>query len=69
MVKQLTISGMHCHHCVFAVRKALSQIPGIDVLEVDIGSARITTSGGEEEAIASALDQEGYSLVDQSDAS
>ena len=59
---------MHCHHCVGSVREALSQISGIDVLEVDIGSARVTSSGGEDEAVAAALDQEGYSLVDISDA-
>ena len=64
MTQELTISGMHCHHCVNAVREALSGLSGVDVLDVEIGTARIRTSGGQDEAIAAALDEEGYSLVD-----
>jgi copper chaperone CopZ len=64
MTQELTISGMHCHHCVHAVREALSRLSGVDVLDVEIGKARIRTSGGQDEAISAALDEEGYSLVD-----
>jgi copper chaperone len=68
MTQELTISGMHCHHCVNAVREALARLSGVDVLDVEIGKARINTSGGQQEAIAAALDEEGYSLVDTRDA-
>ena len=37
----LTIQGMTCHHCVMAVRKELTKIPGIEVRDVQIGSARL----------------------------
>lgn len=37
----LTIQGMTCHHCVMAVRKELTKLPGIEVRDVQIGSARL----------------------------
>ena len=58
----LTIEGMTCEHCLRAVRKRLTDTPGVEIQDVRIGSARIrldtaTTSLDEvEEAIA----DEGY---------
>ena len=37
----LTIQGMTCHHCVMAVRKELTKLPGTEVRDVQIGSARL----------------------------
>lgn len=37
----LAISGMTCSHCVSAVRRALESVPGAQVEDVRIGSARI----------------------------
>jgi copper chaperone len=68
MVKRLKISGMHCHHCVHAVREALSRVSGVDVLDVEIGAARVNTAGGEDEAMAAAIDEEGYTLDEIRDA-
>ena len=36
---QLTIDGMSCGHCVMAVQKALRALDGVDVQQVQIGSA------------------------------
>jgi len=38
----LTIGGMTCNHCVMSVRKALAELPGVDVLDVTIGTATIS---------------------------
>ncbi len=38
----LTIGGMTCNHCVMTVRKALAELPGVDVLDVTIGTATIS---------------------------
>ncbi len=62
MVKRLSISGMHCHHCVNAVRNALSCTSGVNVLEVEIGSAMIETSEAVDEHLFAAIDEEGYTL-------
>ena len=35
----LTITGMHCGHCVMRVQKALGALPGVTVKQVEIGKA------------------------------
>jgi len=37
----IQISGMTCGHCVKAVRDALTAVPGVDVDDVAIGSAKL----------------------------
>jgi copper chaperone len=41
---KLHIDGMHCGGCVRRVTQALSATEGLDVKEVDIGSARLSSS-------------------------
>lgn len=45
---KVTIEGMGCAHCVTAVREALEALPGVQVEEVEIGSAtvRLAETGG-----------------------
>jgi copper chaperone CopZ len=40
----LSIDGMSCGHCVQAVTKALSAVPGVAVKSVAVGSAAIETT-------------------------
>lgn len=60
-VTTLTIDGMTCGHCVQAVTKALSAVPGVTVKSVAVGSAVIETADGwtTGKAVA-ALDEAGY---------
>jgi len=64
MEKEITISGMHCHHCIHAVRKALDGIDNVEILDVGIGKARVRVTSGalDEERVREALDEEGYDL-------
>jgi copper chaperone len=39
---QLEIQGMHCGHCLEAVREALAAVPGAIVEDIRIGSATVT---------------------------
>ncbi|MBY0111921.1 MAG: heavy-metal-associated domain-containing protein [Phycisphaerales bacterium] len=57
----LAIDGMSCGHCVQAVTKALSGVPGVTVKSVAVGSAEIETVDGwaTGKAVA-ALDEAGY---------
>jgi copper chaperone len=41
---QLRIDGMHCGSCVKRVTQALSSTEGVEVKEVNIGSARLSSS-------------------------
>lgn len=38
----LQIDGMSCGHCVTRVQKALSQLDGVEVRNVEVGSAEMS---------------------------
>jgi len=60
----ITISGMSCGHCVSAVRKALTGVPGVELRDVQIGSAQVVVES--ETALAAAehaVDEAGYDVV------
>lgn len=60
----LSIAGMSCAHCVRAVRSALESVPGLTVDDVRVGEAQVRYEEGvvPREAIAEAVDREGYPL-------
>lgn len=67
MTKQtetLQIQGMSCGHCVTAVRQALAETEGVEVHEVEIGSARISYDPADvsRQQLADVLDDAGYTL-------
>ncbi len=43
--KTIGIGGMSCHHCVMAVTRALSAVPGVEVKDVKVGSATVAFDG------------------------
>ena len=61
----LTIEGMSCGHCVMAVKKGLSALPGVTIESVDVGKARIQIdeATASREMLAKAIDEAGYRLV------
>ncbi len=62
---ELQITGMSCGHCINAVRKELGKIPGVHVLDVQIGSARVSYDPKlvNEKALEAAITEAGYALV------
>ncbi len=58
----LEIHGMSCSHCLNAVRKALDVLPGVQVREVRIGSAKLAYDPAAQspDAIAKAVTDAGY---------
>ena len=63
---QYTVTGMTCGHCVTAVREEVSRIPGVQSVEVDLDSGRLSvTSGGDLDpaAVRAAVEEAGYSLA------
>lgn len=57
----LSIDGMTCGHCVQAVTKALSVVPGVKIKSVAVGSAEFESA--DESAtrrVVAALDEAGY---------
>ena len=62
---ELKIQGMSCNHCVLHVKNALDDVDGLEVEDVQIGSARVWFDDNEviKEAIAAKIDEAGYRLV------
>jgi len=58
----IAITGMSCGHCVAAVKRALGQLDGVEVQEVEVGSAtvRYDTGAVTPERIVQAVEDEGY---------
>ncbi len=61
----LEIGGMTCGHCLRAVKDALTEMAGVTLEEVRIGSARVTYDEAQVKpgAIADAIRNAGYTIV------
>lgn len=62
---KLEITGMSCGHCVGSVRKALAGVSGVEVDDVQIGSAtvRFDPAATTRDAITDAIEDQGYEVV------
>lgn len=62
----LKIGGMSCGGCVNSVRNALSQVPGVEVRQVEVGSATLSYDPriSAAETIRSALMRAGFEPQD-----
>jgi copper chaperone len=59
---RLSIEGMHCEACVRRVTKALTEVPGVRVDTVEVGSARVgfDPAAARPEQIAASIDKIGF---------
>lgn len=55
----LTISGMSCSACVRGVTAALSRVPGVTKVDVEIGRA-VVEGSAEERLLITAVEKAGY---------
>ena len=63
--RTLEIDGMHCAHCVEAVREALESVRGLEVNRVEVGTAEVAyePDAVSRQQLATVLDDVGYDLV------
>jgi copper chaperone CopZ len=40
-----TVSGMTCQHCVASVTEEISELPGVDEVDVDLATGRLHVVG------------------------
>jgi copper chaperone len=57
-----TVPGMSCGHCKQAVSSGLSQVTGVDSIDVDLDSKIVTVRGHEldDAALRGAIEKAGY---------
>ena len=66
MRQSFTVTGMTCQNCVRHVSQALSALPGVRSVDVDLnsGTARLETDGDlARTEVTAALDEAGYELA------
>lgn len=48
MKKSFSITGLHCNACVNRVQKALSGLPGVEQIHVDLATASVQITSKDE---------------------
>jgi copper chaperone CopZ len=55
---------MSCGHCVSAITSAVSALPGVDDVDVDLGTGTVRVSGTPETAqVTAAIEDAGYDVA------
>jgi copper chaperone len=59
---EIKIEGMNCGHCVMAVKQELSKLPGIETIDVEIGSATVDVGDDSvsKEQLYAAIEEAGF---------
>jgi copper chaperone len=56
------VPAIHCAHCAMSIREEVSQVEGVDVVDVDLETKVVTVRGTalEDEALRAAIAEAGY---------
>ncbi|MGI9021294.1 MAG: heavy-metal-associated domain-containing protein [Solirubrobacterales bacterium] len=59
------VEGMSCAHCERAVTNEVSRVAGVEKVDVDIDSGRVTVQGEgvDDGAVRAAIDEAGYAVA------
>ena len=62
--QNFTVHGMTCEHCVASVTEEVSEVPGVERVDVDLASGRVVVAGAgfTDEQISAAVEEAGYEL-------
>ncbi|HVC41262.1 MAG TPA: cation transporter [Candidatus Saccharimonadales bacterium] len=57
-----SVTGMTCDHCKMAVTKELTAVRGVETVDVDLDSKRVTVTGEtlDDSALRTAIEEAGY---------
>ncbi|MDX8143214.1 MULTISPECIES: heavy-metal-associated domain-containing protein [Lentzea] len=61
-----TVTGMTCGHCVSSVTEEISQIGGVQKVDVELASGKVTVTSDQpvaEDDVRTAVTEAGYTLV------
>ncbi len=63
--EQLTVTGMTCEHCVASVTEEISEIPGVEAVQVDLPTGAVTVTSNQPldpAAVRAAVEEAGYQV-------
>jgi len=61
-----TVAGMTCAHCVASVTEEVSEIPGVEDVQVDLASGAVAVTSNQPvsaEAVKAAVEDAGYQIA------
>ena len=60
-----TVTGMTCRHCVLSVREEVAAVAGVEQVEVDLDTGRLSIAGAgfTDDEIRAAVASAGYELA------
>ncbi len=61
-----TVVGMTCSHCVRAVTEEVTQVPGVQDVDVDLGTGGLTVTSDtdiDDSAVRAAVEEAGYQVA------
>lgn len=61
-----TVTGMTCGHCVASVQEEISEIPGVESVDVTLETGAVVVTSAEpvsREAVEAAVTEAGYQLA------
>jgi copper chaperone len=63
--KTYIVSGMTCSHCVASVTEEVSEVAGVERVDVDVASGRVVVQADsiDDAAVRAAVDEAGYEVV------
>ncbi len=66
MTKEFTVADISCGHCVQAITKEVSNVPGVQNVKVDLGTKRVSVDADAQvatETIVTAINEAGYTDI------
>ena len=62
---EYTVLGMTCAHCALSVREEVAEVSGVESVDVDLASGRLTVTGVgvDDVAVANAVAEAGYRVA------
>lgn len=66
MIQRISVAGMTCQNCVRHVSDALSELPGVGSVSIDLASGTVQIDSDRQIAnseLEKALDEAGYALA------
>lgn len=60
----LEVNGMSCGHCVAAITSAVTPLPGVTAVDVDLGAGTVRVTGeADATAVTDAIEDAGYDVA------
>ncbi len=60
-----SVPAIHCAHCALSIREEVSEVDGVDEVEVDLDAKRVTIHGDplDDAALRAAIAEAGYDVA------